>query len=107
MFVYLQQAVLGLDGDEVWGKELDRVNDEEVDVQCPVCDEDLVIDLQSGDSSIEPGLSSQLAMRLHAEALRQGHESVATRLTYLFGRVSCPVCGATFNLADEVASPPW
>ncbi|MDZ5447432.1 hypothetical protein U2F26_32805 [Micromonospora sp. 4G57] len=33
MFVYLQQAVLGFDGDEVWGKELDRINDGEVDVQ--------------------------------------------------------------------------
>lgn len=105
MFVYLQQAVLGFDGDEVWGKELDRLNDGEVDVQCPVCDEDLTIDLQPG-SSIEPGLSAPLATRLHTEALRLGHESVATALTYLFGRVSCPVCGATFNLADEVASPP-
>ncbi|MET7669697.1 hypothetical protein [Micromonospora luteifusca] len=105
-FVYLQQAILGFDGDEVWGKELDRINDGEVDVQCPACDEDLLIDLQTDGSSIEPGLSSQLATRLHAEALRLGHESVATTLTYLFGRVSCPECGATFNLADEVASPP-
>ncbi|MEU5529462.1 hypothetical protein ABZ744_21260 [Micromonospora chersina] len=106
MFVYLQQAVLGFDGDEVWGKELDRVNDGEVDVQCPVCAEDLLVDLQSGDSSIEPGLSSQLAASLHAEALRLGHESVATVLTYLFGRMTCSACGTTFNLADEVASPP-
>ncbi|MEH1059322.1 hypothetical protein V6U89_29460 [Micromonospora sp. CPCC 206171] len=102
MFVYLQQAVLGFDGDEVWGKELDRINDGEVDVQCPACAEDLLIDLQSDGSSIEPGLSSQQATRLHAEALRVGHESVATALTYLFGRMSCPICGATFSVADEV-----
>jgi hypothetical protein len=106
MFVYLQQAVLGFDGDEVWGKELDRINDGEVDVQCPACAEDLLIDLQSGGSSIEPGFSSQLATRLHAEALRVGHESVATALTFLFGRMSCPVCGATFNVADEVTGGP-
>jgi hypothetical protein len=37
MFVYLQQAVLGFDGDEIWGKELDHINDGEVDVQCPEC----------------------------------------------------------------------
>ncbi|MEH0927875.1 hypothetical protein [Micromonospora sp. CPCC 205558] len=61
MFVYLQQAVLGFNGDKVWGKELDRINDGEVDVQCPACAEDLLVDLQSGDSSIEPGLSAQLA----------------------------------------------
>jgi hypothetical protein len=106
MFVYLQQAVLGFDGDEVWGKELDRINDGEVDVQCPACAEDLLVDLQSGDSSIEPGLSSQLATRVHAEALRVGHESVATSLTYLFGRMICPVCGITFNPADEVTGSP-
>jgi hypothetical protein len=45
MFVYLQQAVLGFDGDEVWGKELDHINDGEVDVQCPGCEDELVLDL--------------------------------------------------------------
>src|SRR5262245_59791127 len=39
MFVYLQQAVLGFDGDDIWGKQLDHVNDGEVDVQCPQCEE--------------------------------------------------------------------
>jgi hypothetical protein len=102
MFVHLQQAVLGFDGDEVWGKELDRINDGEVDVQCPACAEDLLVDLRAGDSSIEPGLSSELATRLHAEALRVGHEAVAIALTYFFGRMSCPMCGATFSLANEV-----
>lgn len=34
-FVYLQQAVLGFDGDEIWGKELDHLNDGEIDVQWP------------------------------------------------------------------------
>lgn len=102
IFVYLQQAVLGFDGDEVWGRELDRINDGEVDVRCPACAEDLVIDLQPDASAIEPGLSSPLATRLHAEASRVGYESVAIALTYLFGRMSCPVCDATFNVADEV-----
>ncbi|MGW3810284.1 hypothetical protein ACWD50_27015, partial [Micromonospora sp. NPDC005113] len=61
----LQQAVLGFDGDEIWGKELDHLNDGEIDVQCPGCDEELLLDLQSEDSGIEPGLSSELAGRLH------------------------------------------
>ena len=42
MFVYLQQAVLGLDGDDIWGKELDRINDGEYDVQCPECEEEIL-----------------------------------------------------------------
>ncbi|WP_203924655.1 hypothetical protein [Rugosimonospora africana] len=103
MFIYLQQAILGFDGDEIWGKELDRINDGEVDVQCPDCREELLVDLEPEDSSIEPGLSSELAGRLHTEALQANRDSVATLLTYLFGRLSCPNCGTRFNLADHLA----
>jgi hypothetical protein len=103
MFAYLQQAVLGFDGDEIWGKELDCINDGEVDVQCPECEEELLVSLEPEDSSIEPGLSSELAGRLHAEAVRANRDSVATVLTYLFGRLSCPNCGTRFNLADHLA----
>ena len=102
-FVYLQQAILGFDGNEIWGKELDHVNDGEVDVQCPECEEELLVDLQYEDSEIEPGLHSELAGRLHAEAVAAGRESVATVLTHLFGRLSCPGCGTRFVLADHLA----
>lgn len=102
MFVYLQQAVLGFDGDEIWGKELDHLNDGEIDVQCPECDEELLLDLQSDDSGIESELSSDLARRLHAEAVQADRESVAACLTRLFGRLSCPSCGTRFNLADHL-----
>lgn len=64
MFACLQQAVLGFDGDEFWGKELDRINDGEVNVQRPACEEDQLIDLQPGHSSTEPRLYSQLVTRL-------------------------------------------
>jgi hypothetical protein len=55
MFVYLQQAVLGFDGDEVWGKELDHINDGEVDVQCPECEKELLVELNPEDGTVEPG----------------------------------------------------
>src|SRR5438552_15936804 len=80
-------------GDKIWGKELDHINDGEIDVQCPECGEELLVDLHSDDSPIEPGLCSELAGRLHAEAVQAGRESVATALTHLFGRLSCPGCG--------------
>lgn len=103
MFVYLQQAMLGFDGDEVWGKQLDRINDGEVDVQCPGCEEELTLDLTSDDSLIEPGLSSALAVRLHAEAVQAARNTVATTLTRLFGQLTCPSCGTPFALADHLA----
>lgn len=103
MFVYLLQAVLGFEGNETWDKELDHVNDGEVDVRCPACQEELLIELQSEDAPLEPGLSSELAVRVHAAAARAGHESVATALTYLFGRATCTSCGTTFPLSDQMA----
>lgn len=103
MFVYLQQAVLGLDGDEIWGKELDHVNDGEVDVRCPDCEDELLVDLQSDDSTIEPGLYSELAGRLYSQAVGAGRESVAVALSRLFGWLSCPGCGVRFDLADHLA----
>jgi hypothetical protein len=103
MFVYLQQAVLGFDGDEVWGKQLDCINDGEVDVQCPGCEEELVLDLTSDNSLIEPGLSSALAIRLHTEAVQAARDNVATLVTRLFGQITCPSCATPFALADHVA----
>jgi hypothetical protein len=102
-FVYLQQAVLGFDGDEIWGKQLDRINDGQVDAPCPGCGEELLIDLTSEDSPIEPGLSCTLAVRLHTEAVQAGRNTVATTLTRLFGQLACPDCGTAFALAAHLA----
>ncbi|WP_127503387.1 hypothetical protein [Actinoplanes solisilvae] len=98
MFVHLQQAVLGLDGDEVWGKELDRVLDGEVDVECPECGEETLVDLT--DPAISPGLSSPVAVRVHAEAVGAGRDAVATAVTRLFGRTRCPDCDADVPLVS-------
>lgn len=110
MFVYLQQAVAGFDGDELWGRELDRVNAGEVDVECPECAEELLVDLRPGHAPIgpghtatEPGLPSKLARRLHAEAVQAGRKTVASALDRLFGRFDCPECGTGFVLADHLA----
>ncbi|WP_143163003.1 hypothetical protein [Couchioplanes caeruleus] len=102
-FVYLLQAILGFDGDETWGKELDHLNDGEVEVRCPECDEEALVDLSGDDPEILPGLSSELAERLHAEATHTGRGAVGTGMTRLFGRMDCPSCGIRFNVADHLA----
>ena len=102
-FVYLQQAVLGFDGDETWAKNLDRLNDGEAGVECPGCEAELLLDLQeSEDSPVEPGLATPLARRLHHEAVTAGRAEVATGLTYLFGRVTCPECDTSFTLEEAL-----
>jgi hypothetical protein len=101
-FVRLLQAVLGLEGDEVWGKELDRLDDGEADVQCPECEEEALLDMTAENPGIAPGLSSALARRLHAQAVGAEREAVATALTRLFGRLECPECGASFGIAGNM-----
>jgi hypothetical protein len=103
VFVYLLQAILGFEGDEIWGKQLDHLNDGEVDVQCPECDEDMLLDLLTDQSEITPGSPSELAERLHAQAVGAGREAIAACLIRLFGRVVCPECSASFNVADNLA----
>lgn len=102
-FVYLLQAIRGLDGDELWGRELDHLNDGEVDVQCPECDEQTLVDLLTDGSEIIPGLSSELADHLHAEAVSAHRVAVATSLTRLFGQLICPECGASLTIANSLA----
>lgn len=102
-FVYLLQAILGFDGDETWGKELDHLNDGEVEVRCPECDEETLVDLSTDDPEVVPGLSSGLAERLHAQATHAGRGTVATGMTRLFGRVDCSSCGTRSSVADHLA----
>ncbi|WP_433790150.1 hypothetical protein [Actinoplanes sp. CA-252034] len=104
MFVYLQQAVLGFDGDDVWGRQLDLINDGETAVECPSCEAELLLSLDPADSEIEPDLPGPLAARLHAEAVAGGFPEVASTVGLLFGRGSCPECGAGFQVADRVAA---
>ncbi len=73
-FVYLLQAIRGLAGDEIWGKELDHLNDGEIDVQCPECDEETLVELMVDGPGITAGLSSALAELLHAEAVSAAGE---------------------------------
>jgi hypothetical protein len=104
MFVYMQQAVLGFDGDDTWGRQLDLINDGEVGVECPSCEAEQLLSLDPTDSRIEPDLSVSLAARLHAEALTSGFPEVAATVGLLFGRCSCPECGAEFRVAERVAA---
>jgi hypothetical protein len=36
-FVYRLQTVLAMEDDQVWGKELDRIVSDEIEVECPTC----------------------------------------------------------------------
>lgn len=102
MFVYLQQALLGLDGDQTWGRSLDLVTDGEADVVCPSCDGEQLISLDPGDSPVTPALTHPLAARLHEQALAAGFAEVAGSVALLFGRLDCPSCGHGFDVHEAL-----
>ncbi|WP_030246385.1 hypothetical protein [Streptomyces sp. NRRL S-455] len=123
-YVYLLAALLSFEGVDVWGEQLDGLNDDEYEVPCPSCSaENFIafgeygcfsttdsmymnetaakkIPLQPADSSALEGL----AQRLHSRALADNQADVAVKLTYLFGKAQCPECDDVFSVADVIAT---
>ena len=121
-FVYLLQAVLGLEGDAIWGARLDGLVDGELAASCPKCESELyvVIDRDGGfvttDEWIDRPHVARAAIVSGARPLQQpgewireqaaaaGQSDVAARIGYLFGASSCPACSAPIQIADAIAS---
>ncbi|MFJ5310184.1 hypothetical protein [Streptomyces sp. NPDC088350] len=124
-FVYLQMAVLAFEDSSVWAEALEGVNSEEYDLECPECEEGLFVAFGSygiftsagdyvtgagkedteGRTELVPATPDQLdgiGARLHGEAVEFGQTEVATALTYVFGKASCPSCEAVFTVSEEV-----
>jgi hypothetical protein len=121
-YVRVLQAALAFEGVEVWDERLDGLARGEYEVQCPRCGVDLFIVIgeegffSSSDEytlrgversplrPADPARLEGLAGRLHRQAVANGQPVVAARLSYLFGRASCPDCGAGFPVADRVVA---
>jgi hypothetical protein len=117
-YVYLLQALLAFEGVEVWGEELDRLNDEEFEVRCPHCFEDSSVEVSSsfaarmrdsGDDRpplvpADPAELMGIGKRLYERATADGQPDIATKFTYVFGRADCPACGERFRVDEAVAA---
>lgn len=120
-FVYRLQAVMALEGNEVWGAELDRIVHDEVEVECPQCTTSLFVTFgkdgcfathedYATKSDVEqtpllpadPAELTGVGQRLHLMSLVAGQQSVATALTYLFGRATCTQCSTTCRVSEQV-----
>jgi hypothetical protein len=112
---------LALEGDEVWGKELDRIVYDEIEVECPTCTTSLFVvfgehghfathEDYATKSDVErtPLLSAPTdeligaGQRLHTMCLQAQQAAVADALTYVFGRATCTQCSTTFQVSDQV-----
>ena len=120
-FVYRLQTVLALEGNGVWGKDLDGILGEEYEVECPSCTtslfavfgehghfathEDYAItsDVECTPlPPVQPSDMDGLGLRLHSMSINAGQGSTAEALTYVFGHATCTQCNAVFRVADRV-----
>jgi hypothetical protein len=120
-FLYRLQAVVALEGDELWGAELHRIDDDEIEIECPNCGtvlfvafgeaghfathEDYATKPVVEKTPLRPADPTKLdgaGHRLYQASLRAGQPSVATALTYLFGRAECTQCNTIFRVSDQV-----
>jgi hypothetical protein len=126
-YIYLLQALLGLEGVEVWGDRLDGVNDEEYEVPCPSCGtgnfvvfgkdghfttlDSMYMNKPDGEriplQPKQPHDLGPLGSRLHARVLADGHPDLADKLTYVFGSAYCVDCGTLFQVDQAVVAARW
>ncbi len=101
-----------------WQRELDRLANDEVELECPSCDDHVYLELVDGTlvattdpDAVRDGQPVQKARRsdlgpaearLVALSEAHGHSDVAREMLQLFGRAGCPHCGTWFTIADAL-----
>ncbi|WP_367325435.1 hypothetical protein [Streptomyces sp. HUAS ZL42] len=123
-FVASLQSVLAFEGAGVWADALDGVRNEEYQLACPSCEDDLYVAFgeygfftsagdyvgpgskdTSGRTDLMPASPESLdgiGARLYREAATAGRAETARAVTYVFGRARCPSCGALIVVSEEV-----
>ncbi|MDX3548214.1 hypothetical protein PV729_37115 [Streptomyces europaeiscabiei] len=124
-YVDLLSTLLSFQGVEVWGEQLDGLNDEEYEVPCPSCSAENFIAFgkygffSTTDSMyMEPSPTARqvpllpqaptalegLAQRLYSRALADGQPDIASKLTYVFGNAQCAECDAVFSVEETIVA---
>ncbi|GAA1639739.1 hypothetical protein [Actinoplanes couchii] len=113
--LYGLEALMAFENGGVWQRDLHRLADDEVEVDCPSCDEHLVLDVTGpvfrmesiADGSLPPTLMTpvdHLATTIEGRLLdltrAHGREPLSARMQRFFGRATCPACHALFHLAQ-------
>jgi len=113
-FIYGLEALMALEDGGVWQRELNHLADGELPLECPNCQENILIDPEAdlatatvwdGSKERTPVVPADarpgsVEARLLDLAASHGRTEVAERLPFLFGQIKCPDCGATFDSAD-------
>ncbi|MEJ8659763.1 hypothetical protein [Streptomyces sp. MS1.AVA.4] len=124
-YVDLLGALLSFQGVEIWGEQLDGLNNEEYEVPCPSCSAENFIAFgeygffSTTDSMyMEPSTTARqvplrpqtpaaldgLAQTLYSRALADGQPDIARKFTYVFGNAQCAECDAVFSVEKAIVA---
>jgi hypothetical protein len=121
-FVYLLQAVRGLERDALWGIQLDGLAAGELPARCPACAVDLYVvvgedghfvttDERLSQTDVVREAITPAEVPLHQPgewmrraAMKAGQSHVAVQLGFLFGTSICSSCAAPFQIPEAVAA---
>lgn len=120
-FIYRLRAMLALEGDLLWGDELERLIYDEVEIECPQCEtslfvvfgehghfathEDYATKSEVVRTPLLPATSDDLdgvGLRLFTMSATMGQPEVAEALAHVFGRAACTECTTIFRVSDQV-----
>jgi hypothetical protein len=107
-FVYRVQALIATEDGGVWGSRLEAVVDQELEMECRNCGEQLLMSLETSPSEVRAfddasvGVTSALAAdpaklmgseaRAYELATAQGRLGLAQQMLEVFGEFECPIC---------------
>ncbi|MEZ5095037.1 MAG: hypothetical protein R2731_02265 [Nocardioides sp.] len=117
-FVYRVQALLATEGTSPWASRLDSLADQELELACSNCGEQLLISLESspslvrqfddaavGTTSMVPADPSALTVseaRAYELAVTHGRPQVAEQMLEMFGVFECPNCRSRERAASAL-----
>lgn len=102
--VHVMQALVAFEGDRVWGRNLESLNDGEAHARCPQCGSDFSFEIPGGATPCQPEAMPEPGRRLRGFALEAGDPELASNLCALFGTIECPECGKTCGTAEAIAA---
>jgi hypothetical protein len=115
-FVYGLEVLMAFEDGGVWQRNLSCLANGEAEIDCPSCDEHLLVDLDGSDfqvasftdaslasTAITPTEPSATTIEGRLLALANNRPALSAKLPYLFGDTICPRCHAPFQISQTFA----
>lgn len=116
--LYALEVIAAFEDLSVWQRNLGGLAGEEIELECPSCDDHIYLELVDGALAAtadpeavhdgrpvqpaDPAALGTAETRLLALCRAHNHAAVALELLQLFGRAPCPHCGLSFSVADAL-----